>query len=112
LPGWRESCTIGGQMSTSDTSGARVRGGGRGKRGTEESVSAPRRKALLIGLSVFLFLALLSPLVATARGSTLSQAQKDLNAAQAALGRFQDSMNVLAASTPRPKRAKPLSTTP
>ena len=84
-------------MSTSDTSGARVRGGGRGKRGTEESVSAPRRNALLIGLSVFLFLALLSPLVATARGSTLSQAQKDLNAAQAALGRFQDSMNVLAA---------------
>ncbi len=91
------SCTIGSQMSTSDTSGAHVRGGGRGKRGKKESVSATRRKALLVGLSAFLLVALLSPLVATAQGSTLSQAQKDLNAAQAALGRFQDSMNVLAA---------------
>lgn len=84
-------------MSTSHKMGARVRSGGRGDKRERGSVSATRRKAMLIGLSAFLLVALISPFVPAALGSTLTQAQKDLNAAQAQLDKFQDGMNLLAA---------------
>jgi len=90
-------------MSTSQKMGAQVTDGGRrgrrgcgGRRGTDRG-SARHRHALSVGVTLVLLFALFSPLVPAAFGSPLSQAQKDLNSARAALSRFQDSMNVLAA---------------
>ena len=82
-------------MSTSQKTGVHGEAGSGGVKKHRDS--AARRRALAVGACVFVFLALLSALVPAAVGSTLSQAQKDLNAAHAQLSQFQDNMNALAA---------------